>query len=280
MSTGHSLPLTLKAGLGFETGGVRRHVDGFIVVDASLPAGLRAPLHVHERAYFTLILRGGFEEHYGPMALTTQAGTMNFVPAGTPHRTLSHGAQFVRIEFPDAALALATTAGPVLRRPAVFTHPTPIALARRVAAEVRSREHGWRLVVQGLLMELLGHVVRDQAHPLFSARTIPRWLRDVKERLDADWHQPLSLDQLARSAGVHPVHLARAFRASYGSSVGGYRRARQLKAAEDRLLRSEDDLRDVALSCGFADQSHFSKAFRRAFGIAPGRYRRALSRRR
>jgi AraC family transcriptional regulator len=279
MNARQSLPVTLKAGVGFETRGVRRHVDDFIIVDASLPPGLRAPLHVHERAYFTLMLRGGFEEHYGSTALTTLTGTMNFVPAGTPHRTLSLGAQFVRMEFPDAALAVATTIGPVLRHPAVLTAPTPIALARRVAAEMRSREQGWRFVVQGLLMELLGHVVRDQAHPLSSARTIPRWLQHVKEQLDADWPRVLSLDQLARSAGVHPVHLARAFRASYGSSVGEYRRARQLNAAEDRLLRSEDDLREVALSCGFADQSHFSKAFRREFGIAPGQYRRALGRR-
>jgi len=190
------------------------------------------------------------------------------VPAGTPHRTRSHGARLVRMEFPDAALALAR----VRPQPTMFTHPRTISLARRVADEVRSRDHGWQLVVHGLLLELLGHVAREQSAP--SGCRAPTWLRDVKDRLDSEWRQAISLSELASAAGVHPVHLARSFRACYGSSVGEYRRARQLEAAEERLRRSDEDLRQVALSCGFADQSHFSKAFSRAFGVSPGRYRR------
>jgi AraC family transcriptional regulator len=239
-----------------------------------MPAGLRAPLHLHERAYFTLILRGGFEEVYGSKILTASVGTMNFVPAGTPHRTYSHGVRLIRMEFPDSALALAGAVGPVLQRPTLFTHPTPVSVARRVVAELRSRDHGWHLVVHGLLLELLGHLVRDQ--PPWPARRIPHWLRNVKNRVDSAWNQPISLADFAHTAGVHPVYLARAFRASYGSSVGEYKRGQQLRAAEERLLRSDDDLRDVALSCGFADQSHLSKSFRRVFGISPGRYRRTF----
>jgi AraC family transcriptional regulator len=264
--------LRLKAGCGFETGGSRYDVNEFVIVDASMPAGLCAPLHLHERAYFTLILHGGFEEQYGSRALNVAAGTMNFVPSGTPHRTRSHGVRFMRMEFPDSVLALACALAPILEQPALFTHPMSVSLARRVVAEVRSRDDGWRLVVQGLLIELLGHVVRDESSS--PARRTPRWLRDVREQLDADWSRPLSLSELASAAGIHPVHLARAFRASYGCSVGEYRRARQLSVAEERLLQSDRDLSDVALSCGFADQSHFSKAFRRAFGISPGEYRR------
>jgi AraC family transcriptional regulator len=269
----HPSPLTLEAGSGFESRSRSFRVGDFIIVDAWLPVGLRAPFHLHERSYFTLILRGGFTEHYGAQALTAAAGTMNFVPSGTPHWTQSQGARIVRLELPDRALALAREVGPILQRPAVFAEGASVALARRVAAEVRTREKGWPLVVDGLLMELLGHVVRDQS--ALETVSIPRWLREVKQRLDTEWASPVSLDELALVARVHPVHLARAFRASYGSSVGEYRRQRQIEAAEQRLARSDEDLCEVALGCGFADQSHFSKAFRRAFGISPGRYRRA-----
>jgi AraC family transcriptional regulator len=269
---GFSSPLTLKAGCGFETRGSRYHVDDFVIVDASMPAGLCAPLHLHERAYFTLVLRGGFEERYGSRTLNAAAGTINFVPSGTPHRTRSHGVRLVRMEFPDSVLALAGAFAPALQQPAVFTQSTLVSLARRVVAEVRSCDDGWRLVVQGLLMELLGHVVRNESSS--PARRIPHWLRGVMERLNTDWSRPLSLGELASSADIHPMHLARAFRASYGCSVGEYRRGRQLRMAEERLLRSDADLCEVALSCGFANQSHFSKAFRREFGVSPGEYRR------
>src|SRR5262249_11488314 len=209
----------------------------------------------------------------GSQTLRVTAGTMNFVPRGASHWTQSHGAHLVRFEVPDTALAMSGASAQTLDRPSLLGTSTPISLARRVAAEVRGRDHGWRLVAQGLLMELLGHVVRDRTPQ--ATRGIPRWLKVAKDRLDSDYRGFVSLGELARAAGVHPVHLARVFRAAYGSSIGEYKRERQLRAAEQRLLQSADELCDVAASCGFADQSHFSKAFRRAYGVSPGRYRRA-----
>lgn len=265
-------PMRLEAGRGFESRAVRYEVDDFIIVDASMRAGLRAPLHVHERAYVTLMLRGGFDEEYGSRALCIRAGTMNFVPAGVPHRTRSDGACLVRMEFPDSVLAGADELRQMLRQPEAIMDLESISVARRVVAEVRAGEPGWRLVVQGLLMELLGRMARARTDSF--SRTTPRWLRGVKERLDSDWAAHVSLAELATMASVHPVYLARRFRDSYGCSIGEYVRRGQMRAAEELLVSSQLDLREVALRCGFADQSHFSKAFRRSLGVSPGLYRR------
>lgn len=269
-------PLTLPPGQGFESRHCTNHIGDFIVVDAFVQAGVQAPLHRHERGYFTLILNGGFEERFQAHTLAARAGMMNFVPPLEPHRTRSYGARFVRIELPDSALLQARSIGPTMERPVLFEHSSAVSIARRILAEVRSREHGWRLVTNGLLFELLGYVVRDQSRP--ELRGVPHWIRSVKDRLDSEWNRALSLAELAQRHGMHPVHLARAFRAAYGTSVGEYKRAMQLKAAQDRLLRSDEDMLEVALACGFGDQSHFSKAFRRAFGMSPSRYRRILKR--
>ena len=266
-------PMRLEAGHGFETRAVRYEVDDFIIVDASLPPGLNAPLHVHERAYVTLMLRGGFDEQYGSRGLCIRAGTMNFVPAGAPHRTHSHGACLVRMEFPDTVLAGMEEFGSILRQPQTIADPAALSVARRVVSEIRSGELGWRLIVQGLLIELLGRIVRTRTGSF--TRSVPRWLQGVKERLDSGCAEHVSVTELAKIASVHPVYLARRFRDSYGCSIGEYARRRQLRAAEELLLSSQMDLREVALRCGFADQSHFSKAFRRSLGIPPGRYRRA-----
>jgi len=269
-------PLTLPPGQGFESRHCISHIGDFIVVDAFVQAGVQAPLHRHERGYFTLILNGGFDERFQSHTLAPRAGMINFMPPLEPHRTQSFGARFVRIELSDSALAQARSIGPTMERPVLFEHPRSVSIARRILAEVRSREHGWRLVAHGLLLELLGDVVRDQSRS--ELRGSPHWIRGVKDRLDSEWNRALSLSELAQRHGMHPVHLARAFRAAYGTSVGEYRRSRQLNAAQDRLLNSDDDMLEVALACGFGDQSHFSKAFRRAFGMSPSRYRRTLKR--
>lgn len=265
-------PMRLAAGRGFETRAVHYQIDDFIIVDASMPPGLSAPLHLHERAYLTLMLRGGFDEQYGSKELSIRAGTMNFVPAGVPHRTHSHGARLVRMEFPNTFLAGADELGAMFRMPQMIADPASVSVARRVVAEIRAGEPGWRLVVQGLIMELLGRIARARAGSF--TRAPPGWLRGVKERIDSDCAAPVSVAELAKIAGVHPVHLARRFRDAYGCSVGEYVRRRQLQAAEELLVSSQLDLREVALRCGFADQSHFSKVFRRSLGVPPGRYRR------
>ena len=272
-SSSASSPLRLAPGRGFETRSVRYEVDDFIIIDASMPPGLHAPLHMHERAYVTLMLRGGFDERYGSRELCIRAGSMNFVPAGVPHVTRSHGACLVRMEFPDALLAGAEHLGSILSQPQAIADLRSVSVARRVVAEVRLGEPGWRLVVQGLMMELLGQIARARAGS--PGRSSSPWLRGVKERLDSDYTAGVSIAELARMVGVHPVHLARSFRSSYGCSVGEYVRRRRLTAAEELLVNSQLDLREVALRCGFADQSHFSKAFRRGAGVSPGHYRRA-----
>lgn len=266
----------LKPGCGFESRARSMHVGDFIVVDAFLPAGVRVPRHMHERAYLSLIFRGGFEEQYDRQALTAASGTVIFDPGSTAHRTVSAGARILRMELSTTVMALVRELGPTLSCPAVFAHPEIVSTARRVLAEVRNEPHGWQFVVEGLVMELVGRTVRQEA-PVRQGRT-PSWLRAVKDRLDCECERPTTLKELAREAGVHPVHLARAFRANYSSSIGSYRRARQIHRSEQLLMNSEANLCDIALKCGFADQSHFSKAFRRAYSMAPGEYRRVHGR--
>jgi hypothetical protein len=155
-------PLRLSAGRGFETRATRHAIGDCIVVDAAMPSGLRAPLHAHERAYVTLILAGGFDERYGRASWSGGAGAVNFVPSGAAHSTVSHGARLVRIEFPEAVMADARRLGSILDQPGGLDDPAVATIARRVLAEVRAQDDGWRLVAQGLVTELLGHAVRGQ----------------------------------------------------------------------------------------------------------------------
>jgi AraC family transcriptional regulator len=266
----------LKPGCGFESRARPTQVGDFIVVDAFLPAGVRVPRHMHERAYLSLIYDGGFEENYERESLTAATGTVIFDPGSTAHRTVSAGAHILRMELSPTAMAMTRELGPTLSRPAVFTQPAVVSLARRILAEVRSERHGWRVMTEGLIMEILGQTLR-QERPLKGRA--PLWLRAVKDRLDGECERPISLAELAREASVHPVHLARAFRTAYGSAVGSYQRSRQIRRAEQLLTESSQPLCEIALKCGFADQSHFSKAFRKAVGLAPGQYRRSHSRR-
>ncbi len=83
----------------------------------------------------------------------------------------------------------------------------------------------------------------------------------------------MTLDDLGAAAGVHPLHLARAFRRYFGCSVGGYVRRLRVEAASCALLDADEPLARVAHRFGFTDQSHFTRVFARVMGVPPGRFR-------
>ena len=97
----------------------------------------------------------------------------------------------------------------------------------------------------------------------------------MREILHERFLEPPSAHEVATEVGVHPSHLARAFRATYGDSLGGYARGLRLDWAAERLVRTDEPLVVLAADAGFVDQSHFTRAFKRRFGLTPARYRRA-----
>jgi AraC family transcriptional regulator len=58
-------------------------------------------------------------------------------------------------------------------------------------------------------------------------------------------------------------------------SIGTYVRALRVKHAKELLPKRS--LVEVALACGFADQSHFTRTFRRIEGMTPTEFRRSLT---
>jgi AraC family transcriptional regulator len=111
----------------------------------------------------------------------------------------------------------------------------------------------------------------DLALPEPAAVATP-WLARIRDRVAASPGRP-PLAALARSAGVHPVYLTRAFRRAYGCSIGEFVRGLRIERAAHRLAHSTDSVCAVAMRLGFADQSHFCRTFRIELGVAPSIYR-------
>jgi AraC family transcriptional regulator len=151
-----------------------------------------------------------------------------------------------------------------------------VRLAVSLYREFRMDDAGAALVAEGLVLEMLGLLVRmPRKEPGSDAP--PRWLRDAVELVHGEFAAPLTVAAVAERIGVGPVHLARTFRRHRGESIGQC--VRRLRVRHARLLLDDGagDLATVALDAGFADQSHFTRTFRRLTGMTPGEYRRLRS---
>ena len=80
------------------------------------------------------------------------------------------------------------------------------------------------------------------------------------------------LDELSREVGLSPHYLNSTFARTFGLPPHAYQLQLRIKRAIE-LLRGQDCLATIALSLGFADQSHFTRQFKRVVGVSPGAFR-------
>jgi AraC family transcriptional regulator len=98
------------------------------------------------------------------------------------------------------------------------------------------------------------------------------WLRAVRRALDEPG-QAESVADLAARAKVHPVYLARRFRAAFGLSIREYRQIVQVRRATQLILGTRRPLSEIAHTCGFSDHSHMCRSFRVVARVNPSALR-------
>jgi AraC family transcriptional regulator len=125
------------------------------------------------------------------------------------------------------------------------------------------------LVLEGLVMEMLGAVGRNQA----SEKQVPVWLQQAIELLHDEFDRSLTVADIAARVGIHPFHLSRVFRKFHRLSIGEYVNRLRIEFACGALAEPEVPLAEVAFRAGFADQSHFNRVFKQVTGMTPGAFR-------
>jgi AraC family transcriptional regulator len=100
--------------------------------------------------------------------------------------------------------------------------------------------------------------------------------RKVREYIQANLDQPLSLDDLAQVALLSPSYFIAMFQQSTGMTPYKYFLQQRVEYAKELLTYSKLSLVDIAHKCGFPDQSQFTTTFRRHMGVTPGQYKRRI----
>ena len=84
----------------------------------------------------------------------------------------------------------------------------------------------------------------------------------------------VSIPEMAKRSDLSTSQLQRDFRKLFRMSPGEYIMRLRLQLAQRKLIDSNTAIGQIALECGFFDQSHFTRAFRKHTGLAPSHYRR------
>ena len=94
-------------------------------------------------------------------------------------------------------------------------------------------------------------------------------LQRAKDFIEARLTEPLSVDAIAREAGISASGLQRLFRISENRSIFDYVRNIRLERAFAALAKGDASVQDASVIAGYTNPANFATAFRRRFGIVP-----------
>lgn len=92
--------------------------------------------------------------------------------------------------------------------------------------------------------------------------------------LDEHPAMTLSVDDLARRAGISLRSFSERFRNATGKSPAQYRIHRRAHAACELLIESDLSMKEIAATLNYPDQFSFSRQFKSLYGLSPSRFRK------
>lgn len=238
--------------------------------------GTRHPRHQHDCLHLSLVLRGSVAEAVGNV--TEYAGALSIVAkdAGVVHedRFGPTGARLARLTLPLGTIG-ALIDDPSRAPSWQWRHHPDVARAfLRLVRRARAGVAAFGSDDQDLLDVLA--LLTAQPAPAPRGRP-PAWLEQTMRDLRESWHPDLTVRDVARGAGVHPVYLARSVRRWYGTGVGEEMRRLRFRRAVASIAETKATVSKVAHEAGFSDEAHLCRSFRRSLDISPRRYRVLLN---
>lgn len=98
--------------------------------------------------------------------------------------------------------------------------------------------------------------------------------RRARDIIEAQFDTSLSVSDLARECRLSESRFAQAFKKSFGMPPHAYMIGVRISRAKDMIRSGGTGLAEVALRCGFSDQSHLARVFSRSVGMSPSQWRR------
>jgi len=116
-----------------------------------------------------------------------------------------------------------------------------------------------------------------QVAPRRKGCLLPWQARKVRSYIDSHISDPVPVAELCDLVQLSEAYFSRAFKRTFGKSPHAFVIRRRVELAAQYMLQTQAPLRDIALQCGFTDQSHLCKHFLKTTGHTPAAWRRAHS---
>jgi len=264
---------TLRNGEFFGQTNETLDFDGLVITDTEYTHPY-VDWHYHENAYFTFLLRGSVIEGNKKEIYECSPGTLLYHHWEDPHYNIkSEG--FTRgfhIEIPREWFENLNISKDHIEGSFMIKNPELKLLMYKIFKESKINDNTSETATHQLLLTIFSQLSKTKT----LSEKKPIWVKQIDELLHESLNEKLNLTKLSQIANIHPMHLSRDFHKYFHCNLGDYIRKLKICKSLSILPTNEKSLTEIALECGFADQSHFIRCFKENTGITPLKYRKIL----
>ncbi len=243
------------------------------------------PLHWHNRVELLLIKQGSMEIQFGDETQQATEGHLAIVNTCQPHRGIAgpQGVLYEVLMFEPDTFENGTPASerfivPILQNQTAFCHVTDHADVLHTVGQILALHEDPEtnpLQIIGLTYYLLGLFNRHcQGTTRVTAQEDAQF-KPILEYINEHFTEKISTRTLSHLFGYDEAYFCRRFKHTTGITVMKYIQILRLEHAEQLLKKKEQNIGDIALSCGFSDVYYFTRCFSKHFGTAPKEFRKA-----
>lgn len=98
-------------------------------------------------------------------------------------------------------------------------------------------------------------------------------IKNASDYIQKNINGPLTVEELAKEAGLNVNKLQQGFKILYGDTVNRYVQKARFKLSKDLMLNTDYNISEIVSRIGLTSKSYFSKIFKEEYGISPSEFR-------
>ena len=244
--------------------------------------------HWHIEYEVIRVLKGELLMTIGEDEFTAKSGDIIFVKGGLLHGGIPKNCLYECIVYNLDSLMTASPAGERLLKKVrsnsieIYDHfPSGdrelLRITDRMFGYMKTRAEGHELTVIGAFYEFFGYILEHSLYKeaqSISAKDGQRIepLKNVIATIEEHYDECITLDDLARAAGMNSKYFCRYFREMTHRTPIDYLNYYRVEQACFKLATTNDSVAEIGMSCGFNDESYFIKTFKKYKGVTPKKY--------
>ncbi|MFD2942548.1 AraC family transcriptional regulator [Flavobacterium notoginsengisoli] len=244
--------------------------QGIAVVETEYQNKVYEGWHSHNNAHITLFLKGGTTEKRKNFNETVGAGSLLFYHSDELH--LNQNTLFpsrnINIEIEENLLKELQINEATIEKSIQNSSLTKF-LILKIFKETQSADVFTNDNIRMLFSQL------SQANTYLERyEKSPFWVKSLHELLNDCWNENPNLQDLATVLNLNPITISKHFPKYFGCTLGEYMRRIKINRSLPLIQTKENNLTEIALECGFSDQSHFIRTFKTQTGFLPKQFQK------